>query len=117
MQNNQQGRGQHFVHPVKHPEWLPSALESLAGAVRLHQSGRVPEKIQAWMLVTPMMRVMRAIHGSDRETLAALQQSIEEQEAISREVDIHMGRFPNGGCPDAACPICEAISKDPSDAE
>ncbi len=95
-----------FKEPILHPEWMDDALEKLQQSIRLHQSGAIPGVIQAWMLVVPIMHVLRCIYGSDRLSIAAIQRHLEENEATIKQVDSHMTEFPDG-CKESDCPICD----------
>ena len=53
-----------MIVPIKRPDRMPDACESLRKSIDMHQSGLTPKSIQGYMLATRCKRVLRAIYGS-----------------------------------------------------
>lgn len=60
---------------IKHPDWLK--VSDPCTSLRLYLTGRMPESIAGWMIVTSLKHPLRAVYGSDlRAALALLWQAI-----------------------------------------
>jgi hypothetical protein len=79
-----------FTQPIQKREWLDEGLKSAIKTFEMVLNGTIPEAIQAWMIVTSCLRVMRAIYGSDLETVVALRSRVLNKEervaAIEKEI-------------------------------
>ncbi len=54
---------------IKRPEWLPGAFDAMIGNIALYKAGRIPNVISAWMLLTPCLRILRAIFNCSNEEI------------------------------------------------
>lgn len=57
---------------VKHPEGLPHAIGQMTGAFRLIEMNQLPQKLVGWFMVTSCLHILRCVFGTDRDSLAAV---------------------------------------------
>jgi hypothetical protein len=80
-------RPDEFGGAIAKPEWLNEGLLSAEQTFRLVREGRIPSNITGWMLQTACLRVLRAIHGSDLDTVAAIRDAVMDKELRMQEIE------------------------------